>query len=119
MTISWKLVCLRRSRMILSCQLHSMSKSRRVELQSAYSARASAKALIFSWSRFVVGLSGELELTNMPIFIAHSSNAKTPQPCPKLSANASLMIILARTFCPAEHRPRMSSSTSFLTITTR
>src|SRR4051812_38534577 len=42
----------------------------------------------------------------------------TPQFAPKHSARANRIMILAKTFCPALQRPRISISVSCLTITT-
>lgn len=72
------------------------------ERARTHSERAEERALIFSASRLVVG----------------SSNARIPQLAEKDSCRASRMMIEARTFCPAEHRPRMSISTLSFAITT-
>ena len=62
-----------------------------------------AKLSAFGVSKFVVG----------------SSNAKMPQLRQKVSANAKRMMRHAKTFCPAEHRPRMSNSAPLQIMTTR
>ena len=66
------------------------------------SERAMANPSILSESRLVVG----------------SSSASRPQFIQKLSESASLIIMEARTFWPALHRPRMSKMVSPFTMTT-
>ena len=52
-------------------------------------------------------------------FVVGSSSANTPQPMQNDSASARRMTSDARTFWPAEQRPRMSSVVSPFFITTR
>lgn len=66
------------------------------------STRLAARASMFSVSKAFVG----------------SSKASIPQFWPNESDRASLMMIEASIFWPAEHRPRMSISTWSLVITT-
>ncbi len=61
-----------------------------------------ANPSMLSWSRLVVG----------------SSSANSPQLRQNVSARASRINIEASIFCPALHRPRMSSSVCPLSMTT-
>ncbi len=56
--------------------------------------------------------------TNLSRFVVGSSRAIIPQEAEKVSASASRMMREASTFWPAEHRPRMSISVPFFTMTT-
>jgi hypothetical protein len=51
-------------------------------------------------------------------FVVGSSRAIIPHEAEKVSASANRMMREASTFWPAEHRPRMSISVPFFTMTT-
>ena len=59
-----------------------------------------------------------LFLPHLSRLVVGSSRAKTPQSWQKVSARAKRMIKEARTFWPAEQRPRMSNGRPFFNITT-
>ena len=120
--INWKFRCSLRAAMSLSTPCDTVTQKANHAFGITHCANAAAKPALFASSRFVVG----------------SSNARTPHVTQNVSASARRIIsdartwchaggrqphptrrtCMANTFCPAEHRPFMSSSVVPFFITT-